>query len=117
MEGAGEDTYLGSLIATTRVQGFQGTNLTDSNSIAACAKHFAAYGFGIAGREYNTFDISQRTLVESILPPFQAAANAGVATYMSSFNEINWVPSTANAYLLNTVLRKQWGFYRMLTYY
>lgn len=106
MEGAGEDTYLGSLMATARVRGFQGTSLSDPFSLMACAKHYAAYGAVQAGRDYHTVDMSDRTLREVYLPPFKAAADAGVATFMTSFNELNGVPATANKYLLDQILRK-----------
>lgn len=110
MEGAGEDTYLGSLIAEARVKGFQGENLADVNTLLACAKHFAAYGAGEAGRDYNTVDMSERTLYEVFLPPFKAAQDAGVATFMASFNEIGGVPATASKYLMTDILRDQWNF-------
>lgn len=110
MEGAGEDTYLGSLIAEARVKGFQGENLADVNTLLACVKHFAAYGAGEAGRDYNTVDMSERTLYEVFLPPFKAAQDAGVATFMASFNEIGGVPATASKYLMTDILRDQWNF-------
>jgi len=110
MEGAGEDTYYGSLVAVARVRGFQGKNLKDINSIAACAKHYAAYGATIAGRDYSTVDISDITLHEIYLPPFKACVDEGVATFMCSFNEINGVPSSGNKYLNNILLKKEWGF-------
>lgn len=110
MEGAGEDPYLGSMIATARVKGFQGNKLGDINSIMACAKHFAAYGAAIGGRDYNSVDMSNRQLLEVYLPPFKAAAEAGVATFMNSFNDINGVPATGNSYLQREILKGQWGF-------
>jgi len=110
MEGAGEDTYLGCLIAKARVTGFQGAKLSDPLSIMACAKHYAAYGAAQGGRDYNTVDISERSLRETYLPPFKAAADAGVATFMTSFNELNGIPATANKYLLDQILRKEWGY-------
>lgn len=110
MEGAGEDTYLGSLMAIARVRGFQGSSLADPFSVMACAKHYAAYGAAQAGRDYHTVDISDRTLREVYLPPFKAAADAGVATFMTSFNELNGIPATANKYLLNQILRKEWDY-------
>ena len=110
MEGAGEDTYYGSLVAAARVHGFQGKNLKDDGSIVACAKHFAAYGGAEAGRDYNTVDISNRVLHEIYLPPFKAAADAGVGTFMNSFNEIEGIPSTANSYLVQDILKGEWGF-------
>jgi beta-glucosidase len=102
-EGSGEDPYLGSLLAAARVRGFQ-------ESILATAKHFAAYGAAEAGRDYNTADVSERTLREVYLPPFKAAVDAGVATLMSAFNDIGGVPASANAWLTDTVLRREWGF-------
>ncbi|MBL7973230.1 MAG: glycosyl hydrolase, partial [Prolixibacteraceae bacterium] len=86
MEGSGEDPYLGSLFAAARVKGFQGEDLSASNTIAACVKHFAAYGFAEAGRDYNTVDISESTLRNVVLPPFKAAADAGALTFMNAFN-------------------------------
>jgi beta-glucosidase len=109
MEGAGEDTYLGSKIAIARVKGFQG-NLGDVNSVMACAKHFAAYGAAIGGRDYNSVDMSDRLLWEVYLPPFKAAADAGVATFMNSFNDINGVPATGNKMLQRDILKGKWGF-------
>ena len=109
-EGAGEDTYLGSKVAYARVKGFQGTNLTDTYTILACTKHFAAYGAAEAGRDYNTVDMSERVLRETYLPPFKATVDAGVATFMTSFNEIGGVPSTGNTFLVNGILKKEWGF-------
>ena len=102
-EGSGEDPYLGSLLAAARVRGFQA-------SILATVKHFAAYGAAEAGREYNTVDVSERALREIYLPPFKAAVDAGAASIMTSFNEIAGVPSTANPWLTDTVLRQEWGF-------
>jgi beta-glucosidase len=110
MEGAGEDTYLGSRIAAARVKGFQGKDLSADNTIAACAKHFAAYGFAEAGRDYNTVDISERTLREVIFPPFQACIDEGVATFMNSFNEISGVPATGSKFLQRDVLKGEWAF-------
>ncbi|ULT58996.1 beta-glucosidase BglX [Neobacillus drentensis] len=109
-EGAGEDTYLGSMIAAARVRGFQGEDLTKSERILACAKHFAAYGGAVGGRDYNTVDMSLQTLHEVYLPPFEAAAKAGVGTFMSAFNDLNGVPCTVNKYLLTDILREQIGF-------
>lgn len=109
-EGAGEDTYLGSLIAKARVKGFQGNDLSDRYSIMACAKHFAAYGAAQAGRDYHTVDMSLNTLRETYLPPFKAAIDADVATFMTSFNELNGIPATGNEFLLKDILRKEWGF-------
>lgn len=110
MEGAGEDPYYGSLVATARVRGFQGDDLSQNNTILACAKHFAGYGSPMAGREYSTTDISMRELQEIHLPPFKAALDAGVGTYMTSFTDINAVPATVSSFLLTEILRNQWGF-------
>jgi len=110
MEGAGEDTYLGSRIAYVRVKGFQGEKLGDENSVMACAKHFAAYGAAIGGRDYNSVDMSERLLWEVYLPPFKAAVDAGVATFMNSFNDLNGVPATGNKYLQRDILKEKWGF-------
>jgi beta-glucosidase len=110
MEGAGEDTYLGSRIAEARVKGFQGNKLGEINSLMACAKHYAAYGAAIGGRDYNSVDMSDRMLWETYLPPFKAAAEAGAATFMNSFNDINGVPATGNRYLQRDILKGQWGF-------
>lgn len=110
MEGGGEDPYLTSIMAKGWVKGFQGDNLSDRYSIAACAKHFAAYGFAEAGREYNTTDISINTLHNIALPPFQAAIEAGVASVMNGFNDLNGVPVTADSYLQRDLLKGDWGF-------
>ncbi|MEI9918189.1 MAG: glycoside hydrolase family 3 N-terminal domain-containing protein [Bacteroidota bacterium] len=110
MEGAGEDTYLGSLIAAARVKGLQGGGVGQLNSVAACVKHFAAYGAAQAGRDYSTVDMSERMLREVYLPPYKAAVDAGVATVMTSFNELDGTPATANKYLMEDLLRKEWGF-------
>lgn len=110
MEGAGEDTWYGSRVAEARVRGFQGKSLADTTTILACAKHFAAYGACIGGRDYNTVDISRLTLHEVYLPPFRAALDAGVATFMSSFNEVDGIPATGNMYLLREILKGKWGF-------
>jgi len=91
MEGAGEDPYLGSRIAEARIKGFQGDDLKSTKTVAACAKHFAGYGFAESGKDYNTADVGTTTLYNVILPPFKAAAEAGVATFMNSFNELNGV--------------------------
>ena len=109
-EGAGEDPYLGSLIASARVKGFQGNDLGAVDTILACAKHYIAYGAAEGGRDYNTVDISPRTLHEIYLPPFKAAVDANVATLMTAFNELNGMPCTANQWLLKAILRDQWGF-------
>jgi beta-glucosidase len=110
MEGAGEDPFLGGKIAQARVRGFQGDDLSQSNTIAATAKHFAAYGEVVAGREYNNVDISRRKLWETHLPPFKAALDAGVKSFMNAFNEFEGVPSSANPYLIDDILRGQWAF-------
>ena len=109
IEGAGEDVYLGSMIGAARTRGFQG-KIGSTSSIVACAKHFAAYGAAQAGRDYNTVDMSDMNLWETYLPPFKACIDAGALTFMTSFNEINGVPSTANKMLLTDILRKKWGF-------
>ena len=109
IEGSGEDTYLASVIGAARVRGFQG-KIGATNSVAACAKHFAAYGGAQAGRDYHTVDISDIALWETYLPPFKACVDAGALTFMTSFNEINGVPSTANKELLTDILKKKWGF-------
>jgi beta-glucosidase len=110
MEGAGEDPYLGSMIARARVKGFQGKGLGEVDAVMACAKHFAAYGAAVGGRDYNSVDMSLRQLHEVYLPPFKAAAEAGVATFMNSFNDLNGIPATANSYLQRKVLKKDWKF-------
>jgi beta-glucosidase len=110
MEGAGEDTYLGSLIAGARVRGFQGKGLGNTDAVMACAKHFAAYGAAIGGRDYNAVDMSERQLWETYLPPFKAAAEAGAATFMNSFNDLNGIPATGNKYLQRDILKGKWKF-------
>ncbi len=110
VEGAGEDPYLGAAMAAARVRGFQGASLSDNTSIMATAKHFAAYGAAQAGRDYNTVDISERTVRDVYLPPFHAAVDAGAGSLMASFNEIAGVPSHASPWLLTDVLRGEWGF-------
>ncbi|HUC81107.1 MAG TPA: beta-glucosidase BglX [Flavisolibacter sp.] len=110
MEGAGEDAYLGSLVAKARVKGFQGNGLGNLDAVMACVKHFAAYGAAIGGRDYNSVDISDRTLWEVYLPPFKAALDAGAATFMNSFNDINGIPATANSYLQRDILKGKWNF-------
>ena len=110
MEGAGEDTYLGSLIARARVKGFQGKSIGDTDALLACAKHFAAYGAAEGGRDYNTTDMSWRRLYEVYLPPFQAAREAGVASFMNSFNDINGIPATGHTYLQRKLLKGDWNF-------
>lgn len=110
MEGAGEDPYLGSLIAAARVKGFQGEDLSAANTIAACAKHFAAYGFSEAGKDYNTVDIGTSTLYNMVLPPFKAAVDNDVQTVMNSFNILNGVPATGNSFLQRDILKEGWDF-------
>ena len=110
MEGAGEDTFLGSKIAYARVKGFQGDKLGDLNSVMACAKHFAAYGAAVGGRDYNSVDMSDRMLWETYLPPFKAALDAGAATFMNSFNDINGIPATGNKYIQRDILKGKWDF-------
>ncbi len=110
MEGAGEDTYLGSKIGVARVNGFQGKDLAAPNTIAACLKHFAGYGFSEAGRDYNTVDVGTVTLYNTIFPPFKAAVEANALTVMNSFNVLNGVPATANSFLQRDVLKNNWNF-------
>ncbi|WP_131536735.1 glycoside hydrolase family 3 N-terminal domain-containing protein [Pedobacter nototheniae] len=110
MEGAGEDTYLGSQIARARVKGFQGKGLGNLDAVMACAKHFAAYGAAIAGRDYNAVDMSEHTLWEVYLPPFKAAVDAGAATFMNSFNTLNGIPATGSSYLQRDILKGQWKY-------
>ena len=109
-EGAGEDAYLGAAMARAYIRGYQGDNLSRADSVAASVKHFAAYGAAEAGREYNTTDMSLSRLQQDYLPPYKAAVEAGAATIMSAFNALNGVPSTANRFLLQNVLREEWGF-------
>lgn len=110
VEGAGEDTYLASLIAAARVKGFQGENLNDVNTVVATVKHFAAYGASQAGRDYHSTDMSERMLREVYLPPYKAAVDAGAMTVMTSFNDLNGIPVTASKYLMTDILRNEWGF-------
>jgi beta-glucosidase len=110
VEGSGEDPYLGSVMARARVRGFQGTDYSAADKIVATAKHFVAYGAAEAGRDYNTTDMSERVLREVYLPPFKAAVDAGVGTFMTSFNDLNGVPATGNPFLLTDVLRGEWKF-------
>ena len=109
-EGAGEDPFYGSLVAQARVHGFQGTNLAAPDTVLACVKHYAAYGAAIAGRDYNTVDMSERLLRETYLPPYRAGIDAGALSVMTSFNELNGTPATANQFLLRQILRDEWGF-------
>ncbi|WP_412767049.1 beta-glucosidase BglX [Tenacibaculum platacis] len=110
MEGGGEDPFLGSKIAQARVKGFQGDDLSKPNTIAACAKHFAAYGFSEAGKEYNSVDIGTSTLYNIVLPPFKAAVDSNVKTFMNSFNELNGVPVTGSSFLQREILKGKWNF-------
>ena len=110
MEGAGEDPFLGSKIAIARVEGFQGDDLASNQTLAACAKHFAAYGFAESGRDYNTADVGLSTLYNTILPPFKAAKDAGVKTFMNSFNELNGIPATGDKFLQRDILKGKWEF-------
>ena len=109
-EGSGEDPYLGSRIAAAMVKGFQGDDLTASNTIMSCVKHYALYGASEAGRDYNTVDMSRHRMYNEYLPPYKAAVDAGVGSIMASFNEIDGIPATANKWLLTDVLRNEWGF-------
>ena len=109
-EGSGEDPYLGGEIAKAMVRGYQGKDLSANNTMMACVKHFALYGGAEAGREYNTVDMSRIKMFEYYLPPYKAALDAGAGSFMSSFNEIDGVPASANKWLLTDLLRKQWGF-------
>ncbi len=110
VEGAGEDPFLGAAVAAAKVEGYQGSSYAAPNRMAATVKHFAAYGAPVAGREYNTVDMSTQQLFNDYLPPYKAAIKAGAATVMSSFNSLNGVPNTANRYALTTILRDEWGF-------
>ena len=110
MEGAGEDPFLGSKTAYARVKGFQGDNLSNESTIAACAKHFAGYGFSESGKDYNTVDVGTSTLYNTIFPPFKAAIDADVKTFMNSFNELNGIPATGNKFLQRDVLKDKWNF-------
>ncbi len=114
MEGAGEDSYLGSIIGAARVRGFQGNGIGSTDALIACAKHFAGYGASMAGRDYNTTDISDRTLWEVYLPPFESVVKEGVGSFMTAFNDLNGVPATGNKFLLTDLLRKKWGFTGMV---
>lgn len=110
MEGAGEDTYLGAEIAKARIRGFQGSDLASENTIAACAKHFAGYGFSESGKDYNNVYLGRHQLLNTVLPPFKASAEVGAATFMNSFNDIDGIPSTANDYLLRDLLKGDWNY-------
>nr|WP_321222237.1 beta-glucosidase BglX [uncultured Psychroserpens sp.] len=110
MEGAGEDPYLTTEIGVARINGFQGKDLANKYTIAACAKHFAGYGFGEAGRDYNTVNIGEFELHNTILPPFKAAAKANVATFMNAFNEIDGIPATGHSVLQRDLLKGEWNW-------
>jgi beta-glucosidase len=110
VEGAGEDPFLGSAIAAAKVEGYQGSNFAAPDKVAATIKHFGGYGAPVAGREYNTVDMSTQQLFNDYLPPYKAAVDAGAASVMSSFNSLNGVPNTANPYMLTQILRDEWGF-------
>ncbi|WP_244270385.1 beta-glucosidase BglX [Gramella echinicola] len=110
MEGAGEDPYFNSVVGVARIKGFQGDDLSSAHTIAACAKHFAGYGFAEAGKDYNSVDVGVYELHNSILPPFKAAAEANVATFMNAFNEIDGIPATAHKYLQREVLKDGWNW-------
>jgi beta-glucosidase len=109
-EGSGEDPYLGSLIAEAKVKGYQGSDFSSPETMLACVKHFAAYGAAQAGRDYHTVDMSERVLREVYLPPYKAAIDAGAATVMTAFNEVDGVPASGSSWLLTDILRKEWGF-------
>ncbi len=109
-EGTGEDTWLGSKIAVAKVTGYQGDDLRKYNTILACVKHFALYGAIMAGRDYNAVDMSRRQMFETYLPPYKAAIDAGAASVMTSFNEVDGIPATGNKWLMTDLLRNQWGF-------
>jgi beta-glucosidase len=109
-EGSGEDPFLGSAMAAARVKGFQGADLSAQDSVVACVKHYVAYGAAEGGRDYNTVDISERTLREVYLPPFHAAVEAGVGTLMSAFNDLNGISASANHYTLSEILKGEWKF-------
>ena len=109
-EGAGEDPYLGSLIAAARVKGFQGENLANPLTVLACVKHFAAYGAPFGGRDYNTVDMSERQFREFYMPPYKAGVDAGALSVMTAFNEYDGVPATGNQYLLKDLLKGEWNF-------
>jgi beta-glucosidase len=109
-EAAGEDPFLGSQVAKAMVKGYQGNNLNADNTVMACVKHFALYGAGEAGRDYNTVDMSKVRMYNEYLPPYKAAVDAGVGSVMTSFNEIDGIPATANKWLVTDLLRSQWGF-------
>lgn len=109
-EGAGEDPVLGAAIARAYVRGFQGPNMSSPDRLAACVKHYVGYGAAEGGRDYNSVDMSERRLRETYLPPFKAAADAGAATFMSSFNTLDGIPATGNSFTLRKVLKGEWNF-------
>src|SRR5215831_1140686 len=109
-EGAGEDTFLGAAMARARVRGFQGSDYSAPDRVVACAKHWVAYGAAQAGRDYNTTDMSEHTLRSVYLPPFKAAVDAGVGTFMSAFNDLNGIPASGNHFILTEILRGEWKF-------
>lgn len=109
-EGAGEDPFLGSVVAQARVRGFQSADLVGGRRVVACVKHYAAYGAAESGKDYNTVDISERTLRDVYLPPFKAAFDAGAGSVMTAFHELSGVPATANSFILRQVLRDEWNF-------
>ena len=109
-EGAGEDPYLGSLISAAMVRGYQGTDMSADTTVMACVKHFALYGAGEGGRDYNTVDMSRLRMYNEYMPPYKAAVDAGAGSAMTSFNEIDGVPASGNRWLLTELLRNQWGF-------
>src|SRR5690606_2141953 len=113
-EGSGEDPYLGAEIAKAMIKGYQGDDLSKNNTIIACVKHFALYGAAEAGRDYNTTDMSRVRMYNEFFLPYQASIEAGVGTVMTSFNEVDGIPASANKWLMTEVLRNQWGFNGMV---
>ena len=109
-EGSGEDPWLGSKVGIAKVRGYQGQDYESANTILSCVKHFALYGASQAGRDYNTVDMSRRAMFETYFPPYKAAIDAGAASVMTSFNEVDGIPATGNKWLMTDLLRKQWGF-------
>src|SRR5438132_10356003 len=109
-EGSGEDPYLGAALARAYVRGYQGQRLDATDSIVACPKHYVGYGAAEGGRDYNSTEISEHTLRQFYLPPFHAAEEAGAVTFMSAFNSLNAIPTSANPFTLKQILRKEWGF-------
>ena len=114
VEGSGEDPFLGAAMAAAAVRGFQGTNYSRPDKMVACAKHWVAYGAAEGGRDYNTTEVSERTLREIYFPPFKAAVDAGVGTFMSAFNDLDGIPCTANSFILTDVLRREWHFHGLV---